>query len=204
MIEIIQNVGIRLKFSYIHVPGFADVGSVQHEHDYVPQTLKRFLILPSPQVLRVVCGHHTWVLRPLFWVTEWDWVRFSAMSCKIRYRLPSFQVVVFLILGPRTIRKMLRQWNHRLGIPLKTEGNLCFSYECQIPTKNTGPGRICCLLSLITGFTARLPGTGDCRCSHGCWDVLGMDAAWFREGPQMSRNCPQCHGASYAEKVLFL
>lgn len=40
MIEIIQNVGIRPKFSYINVPGFADVGSVQHEHDYVPQTLK--------------------------------------------------------------------------------------------------------------------------------------------------------------------
>ena len=40
MIEIIQNFGIRPKFSYIHVPGFADVGSVQHEHDYVPQTLK--------------------------------------------------------------------------------------------------------------------------------------------------------------------
>lgn len=106
MIEIIQNFGIRPKFSYINVPGFADVGSVQHEHDYVPQTLKWFVILPSPQVLRVVCGHHTWVLRPLFWVTEWDWVRFSAMSCRIRYRLPSFQVVVFLILGPRSIRKI--------------------------------------------------------------------------------------------------
>ena len=101
MIEIIQNVGIRLKFSYIHVPGFADVGSVQHEHDYVPQTLKRFLILPSPQVLRVVCGHHTWVLRPLFWVTEWDWVRFSAMSCKI-HKISATQLPSCCFFDPRS------------------------------------------------------------------------------------------------------
>ena len=151
----------------------------------------------------MVCGHHTWVLRPLFWVTEWDWVRFSAMSCKIRYRLPSFQVVFFWssVRGRSGKFATMKSptWN-----PTENRRQSMFFFECQITTKNTGPGRIFCLLPLITGFNAELPGTGDCRCSHGCWDVLGMDAAWFREGPQMSRNCRQCHGASYGEKVLFL
>ena len=128
------------------------------------------------------------------------------MSCRIRYRLPSFQVVFFwsseqcpiLKICDNEITDLESHWKQN-----QKATSVCLM-NAKFQPKNTGPGRIFCLLSLITGFTAGLPGTGDCRCSHGCWDVLGMDAAWFREGPQMSRNCPQGHGASYAEKVLFL
>ena len=110
------------------------------------------------------------------------------MSCRIRYRLPSFQVVFF---DPRS---SVRSWKfaveiNRLGIPLKTEseGNVSFSYECQIPTKNTGPGRIFCLLSLKRGL---LP---DCQAQVIVGAVMGagMSLVWMQLGSVRDLKCPE-------------